>query len=350
MGTPPSRFPSALGVLLAGLALQQGCAATRPPPAEQIPQAYYQTAWPARDHSGELTRAFDSVKRVTYTAEYETWLFAEDAAITDSDIATDRFRARADTSFSASRSKSGTATIIARSGNRLTLLTTNHVVHFPERQIEYWGGEADRAGGAATPRRVASVSLRTSERGLLIPHPGMRPFEVLARDERNDLAILGLELVETMDTSRFAPLDLATGDARRLAWGSFVYVLGFPSGYPMVTRAIVSNPNWDGRGAFVTDGLWNEGISGGLILAVRGGTESLEPVGLARAGAAAREFRLQPDTLRVTAEAGSQGYTGPVFAESVLRIQYGITLPVSMTRATEFLDRHRAELRSRGYF
>ena len=32
------------------------------------------------------------------------------------------------------------------------------------------------------------------------------------------------------------------GDASRLTWGSFVYVLGYPQGYPMVTRGIVSLP------------------------------------------------------------------------------------------------------------
>jgi S1-C subfamily serine protease len=316
---------------------------------ERAPQAYYQTSWPVRDQSGELARAFESLRQIHYTAEYRTWVFAETAGVTGADVSRGGWESRADTSFTQTRSKRGTAAIIARSGNRVQLLTTNHVVQFPARQVDYFESREAVVGDPALTRRVASVSVLTSEQGMLVPHPSRRPFEVLARDERHDLALVGLELYETSDTSRYLPLAMPNGDARRLSWGSFVYVLGFPSGYPMVTRAIVSNPDWDGRGAFITDGLWNEGISGGLILAVRGDTEILEPVGLARAGAAARELRLQPDTLEIPAEARSRGYTGPIFVETVLRIQYGITLPVSMTRVTEFLDRHRAALRSRGW-
>jgi hypothetical protein len=118
----------------------------------------------------------------------------------------------------------------------------------------------------------------------------------------------------------------------------------------MVTRSIVSNPNWDGRGGFISDGLWNEGISGGLILAIRGGTGDLEAVGLARAGAAMTELRLQPDTLSTPSGGETRRYEGMLYIESVLRIQYGITLPVSMTVVMGFLDRNRAALRSRGYF
>ena len=83
---------------------------------------------------------------------------------------------------------------------------------------------------------------------------------------------------------------------------------------------------------------------------MRGESGNLEPVGLARAGAAEPEFRLQPDTTGFSAAAGgSQRYTGTVFIESILRIQYGITLSVSMTLATDFLSRNEALLRSRGY-
>jgi len=173
---------------------------------------------------------------------------------------------------------------------------------------------------------------------------------VLARDEHYDLALLGMELGELSDTTLFPPLALQTGDSKRLSWGSFLYVLGYPAGYRMVTRSIVSNPNWDGRGGFISDGLWNEGISGGLILAIRGETGNLEPVGLARAGAATSELRLQPDTLSAAAAGETRRYEGMLYVESVLRIQYGITLPVSMTAVSDFVERNRAALRARGYF
>jgi hypothetical protein len=331
------------------LACTWGCLAPRMVSTARGPQAYYQTAFPEHDTSRELARTFASVKQISFTAEYRTYLFPAEAGITEEDVRSGRFRARADSSFPESLSKAGTATIIARSGTHVTLLTTDHVVHLPALRISYYD-EGPGRSGAAGPRRVASASVRTSQRGTLVPHPGRGPLEVLARDEHNDLALLGMELGELSDTTLFPPLALRTGDSKRLSWGSFLYVLGYPAGYRMVTRSIVSNPNWDGRGGFISDGLWNEGISGGLILAIRGETGALEPVGLARAGAATSELRLQPDTLSAATAGETRRYEGMLYVESVLRIQYGITLPVSMTAVSDFLERNRAALRARGYF
>ena len=50
------------------------------------PQAHYQTAFPVQDTSRELERAFRSLKRLAYTAEYETFLFAPGAGVTEADL------------------------------------------------------------------------------------------------------------------------------------------------------------------------------------------------------------------------------------------------------------------------
>lgn len=311
-------------------------------------QAYYQTSFPLHDTSRDLEEAVRSVKQISYTAEYITHLFTWEEGVTEADLLAGDVADRAARSFPEVQSKAGTATIIGRSMDRITLLTTHHVVYLPEVLVQFY--EAELRTRRAGPPRVASVSYRTSELGGLLQHPDLGPFEVLARDDVNDLAILGMRLREWSDASQYPPLRLQIGDARRLSWGSFVYVMGFPRGYPMVTRAIVSDPDRDGHGAFFTDGLWNEGISGGMILAVRGETGALEPVGLARAGAADRELRLLPDTTGITVDQDLvRPYEGTLYLESFLRIQYGITLSVSMTVVNEFLSRSRAAVRTRGY-
>jgi S1-C subfamily serine protease len=141
----------------------------------------------------------------------------------------------------------------------------------------------------------------------------------------------------------------APGDPRRLSLGSFIYVLGYPGGYPMVTRAIVSDPNRDRRGGFVTDGLWNEGISGGPILAVRGDDGALEWVGITRAGAGVRETLLLPEDMDPPDEDFFILYDGAIYAESALRIQYGIALTVPMLALRSFVSAHRSALSRRGY-
>ncbi|NJD20491.1 MAG: trypsin-like peptidase domain-containing protein [Gemmatimonadetes bacterium] len=343
--TPTKRFPGPSLLKALAAAWCVGCASPRAVLVDRGPQAHYQTAYPTHDTSQELARLFQSVKQVTFTADYRTWEFAEDAGVTEADVRAGRYRERADTSWSETITKAGTATVVSGAGNRLTLLTVEHLTRFPEVRIEYW--DEERPGGrAGAPPRVASVSVKSWERGSLLPPTGSSSLEVVARDERNDLALLAATLESVSDAAGFAVLDVPGGDARRLSWGSFVYVVGYPRGTPMVTRAIVSSPDRDGQGGFVTDGLWNEGISGGLVLGVRGDCGDLELVGLARAGAGQRDIRLRPDTTALGDGLEYRRYDGPLYVQSSLRIQYGISLPVSMSVVGEFLVQHGVSLRS----
>ena len=341
---PRPRLSWGAAPLLSLLALA-GC--TSPPAlVDGPPQAYYQTAFPLHDTSAALEAAFRSLRRVVYTGEYHTHTFPIEAGVTESDLADPGVLARADGGFFETESKRGTAVIVARSGSRIALLTNDHVVRFPEVLVHHYE-EAPETPRAA--RRVASVSLLTREWGGLLEHPDAGPFEVLSRDRAHDIALLDLRLPDLETADGFPPLEVQRGDPRRLSWGSFVYVLGFPSGFPMVTRAIVSDPDHDGRGGFLTDGLWNEGISGGPILAIRGGGGRLEWVGMTRAGAGAWEVRLQPRGDEEIEDEVGILYQGPIYAERILRIQYGITHSVPMTAIREFLATNRDLLRQRGY-
>jgi hypothetical protein len=101
--------------------------------------------------------------------------------------------------------------------------------------------------------------------------------------------------------------------------------------------------------SFLIDGLWNEGISGGPILAVRGQDGSLEWVGIARAAAGRLEHRLTPDPESIQALDQRQLYEGRIYLEEIQRILYGISLSVPMTTIREFINRNRADLRRRGW-
>jgi hypothetical protein len=329
------------------LSLLLGGCGTRVLLVDRGPQAFYQTAFPVQDTSRDLDRAFRSIRRVAYTAEYETFLFAPDAGVMEVDLEDPAILERAAERFIDLDSKAGTAVIVARSDVSMALVTNQHVVSFPEVRILFVDDDAIRL--PRNQRRVASVSIRREAWGILADNPELGTFAVLVRDPVRDLAVIEVRLPEWVPPSAFPRLGLQPGDPARLSWGSFVYVLGYPSGYAMVTRAIVSDPDRDLQGGFLTDGLWNEGISGGVILAVRGETGALEWVGVARAGAGTREVRLQPGSYEFLEEDEAVLYEGPIFAESALRIQYGITLSVPMTMVRSFLDEQRAMLQRRGH-
>lgn len=350
--TSPSRsrrWPSA-GRIWAGVTIPlivvSGCG-PRVLVVERGPQAYYQTAFPGHDTSRELERAFRSLRRVVYTAEYQTYLFSADAGVTEGDLDDPAILERAAEQSSDLHSKTGTAVIIARTDRRVALVTNDHVVRFPPFRVHYFDEDVTRRPRAS--RRVASFSVLTGEWGRLAEQSDLGRINVLARDSAHDIAIFDVRLPPGDAERDFQPFSAAPGEPRRLSMGSFVYVLGYPGGYPMVTRAIVSDPNRDGRGGFLTDGLWNEGISGGAILAVRGDDGGLEWVGMTRGGAGSRELRLRPGDHDQTAEEFAVLYDGPIYAESTLRIQYGITLSVSMTALRSFVGEHRELLRRRGY-
>lgn len=342
-----SIFPirSALRALpLVALAVAAGCVARAVTPRETA-RPDYLTA-PVYAASAELERAFQSVHRIAFTARYTTYLFSEASGVTEGDVSRGGFEARADTSFAQTISKAGTATVVSRFGSRVTLLTVSHILRAPALRVRFYEDPAG-TGRRLTDRsrRVASASIRVAEQGWLVPRFGdPLPLEVDAMDERDDLALLHADLPSQINPQRFPVLHVDAGDAHRLAWGSFLYALGYPHGYPLVTGMLVSSPNRDGDGAFVCDGIWHEGMSGGLILAIRASTGALELVGLARANAADSEIRLVPDTTGITPSSTILLFNGPLWLEPGLRSVFGIALPIPVTTIQRFLRKEEVQL------
>jgi len=357
----PPNAPSLLGfrvwrtVVLASVFVLPlgGCAGARGS-GESGPAGSYRTAFPAPHASPELERTFRSVKQVAHQSEYRVFHFGEVGGLNDDDLtqATNLSElwalaeSRAERQSNDIQTKGGTATLLSVARGRMLFLTALHVVTSPELRIQY---RDEFTEGGPSPR-LASLAFRTSETGGLLAHPDLGAFALLASDEANDLALFEMDLPFWVDPTQFPALRAPPGDARRLGWGAFVYAMGYPSSYPMLTGGIVSDPNRDSEGGFLTDGMWNEGISGGLIFAIRGDSGALEWVGMARAGAARWENRLVPDAQAIPRSSGAtRRYEGPLWIESALRIQYGITLPIPGPILLDFLARHRAELRARGY-
>jgi S1-C subfamily serine protease len=319
---------TALPILgLAGLAI--GACTGRYVIGERGPQAYYQTGHPVRDTSQDLERIFRSVKRMQVTGFYTTYRFSPTDSITVEDLRRPATFRRAVDRFTFDHTRAGTATVVGRSGRRVTLITNEHVTRVPDTVIVYFGAAPGAPPPPADRRFVESVAIRTNQRNLVVGLPGAEPFRVIARDSAADVAVIGLELPGD-GPHELHVVNIRRGDPSRLRWGSFVYVMGYPRGFQMVTRAIVSEPNRDRDNGFLLDGLFNRGISGGLILAVRGDSEELEWVGMAMAASAQHEFVLLPDEGRFQETGMLLPYDGGLHIERVTRIDYGITFSVPM--------------------
>jgi hypothetical protein len=312
------------------------------------PQAYYQTGYPVQDMSKELERIFRSVKRVNVTGHYEIFIFSPENRITDADINKPETYNKAVETLSFTNTKAGTAIIVAGSLTQTALITNNHVVEFPDTIIGYFK-DGDQRRRRAAPQYIEQISIKRSQINLIYDMPQFGPFEILAKDKQNDIALIGVNHGSDNIPVGAPSLRISAGDPSKLSWGSFTYILGYPKGYKMVTRGIVSDPNRDRRASFLLDALFNEGISGGLILALRSETGELEWVGLARAGSASTEMIITPPDVDPEDLDFLRPYLGDIFILPVQRIEYGITFPVSMRTIQQFLRENERELQKRGF-
>lgn len=355
------RLTRLLAACLPGIA-SVACGGNRPIVEGPGASAHYQTASPA-DASQALSRTFESLRRIQITATYKIHTFAPSSAPREAEVgAPDLLRTAIDTT-TLLRERAATAVVLSRRGGNVALLTADHFLEFPDTIVQLFEEESDGAGAPTRPngsRRVESISIKTHQanwvRGAVLD-----PFEVLARDSVRDLALVGVREPELPragplaglpleERARQVPfLHLSAGDSDRLGWGSFVYVLGYPQGYPMVTRGIISSPRNRTVGSFLVDGLWNPGMSGGLIIAVRGDGQGLEWVGIARSAASTTEVRLTPEEGARPLDGVRRPYDGQIFLEEYRRIDYGITLSVPISDIRAFLDERRFGLVQQGF-
>jgi S1-C subfamily serine protease len=313
-----------------------GCA-QRFVPTDRGPQAYYQTGYPVRDVSGELERIMTAMKRLQVTGTYRTWRFRLSDSIRVADVRQRRAFPRAIENYTFDHSKTGSAVVVGLGAGRATLVTAEHVVALPDTIVVYFRDRTETGPvGTQTPF-IESLSILSSSSYWLLGPPEIRPFTILAADTARDVAAIAVDLPLT--TGGISVLPIPAGDPARLAWGSFVYVLGYPRGFQMVTRGIVSDPDRNADHGFLLDGLFNRGISGGLIVAVRGETNALEWVGLATSASADIDYRLTPERRTIDEEALLVPYEGRLYLERLSRIDYGITFSVPASAVLRLLER-----------
>ena len=314
------------------------------------PQAYYRTGFLVSDVSRALERVTASVVMIFVQRTYETYLFAEDNAPTAGQLQSpgSDVRVLAVDTVSSRETMASTGVVIASLPRKLTILATDHATYFPDTIVSYFDAEGSGAGLESDQQAIERISIKTQQTNTVSPLEYVDPFEILARNQAEDLALIGVTFTNDVASSDRPPARLATGDPGRLSLGSFVYVIGNSAGRQVVTHGIVSERR--GRDdSFLTDGLWNEGMSGAPILAVRGLGGGLEWVGIALAASASTEYRLVAKEGAERTQDPLRPYEGLLYLQPVQEIRYGITFSVPLTVIHRFLDEHGSLARDRGY-
>ena len=304
----------------------------------------YDTEFPYKSCSAELNKISQTVRKLNSIAYYKSFVFKPEAEVLRSQIRKGNYEDQIEREIFYNNSVIGSATVISYKQRRIALVTCAHIVDFPDTVYNYIVDES----GVRTPF-LQSIAFKQRQRNFVAELPERGELEVLAMDKEKDIAIVGRKFEG--DVSFPIPVfDYPFGLGKKLEWGSFVYLMGYPKGYLMVTRGIVSQPNRDNEGSFLVDALFNRGFSGGIVLAIKDGVPNFELVGLASSVSADFEYNLIPPE-EVTRHGYDPRipYDGDVYLEFTRRINYGITFIVSAELIQDFVRENLDKFKQQGY-
>jgi hypothetical protein len=291
----------------------------------------------------QIRESFQSVKRIQSTVFYTTYLFDYENPPLRSELEDVDFRQIAYDTARDNHSSAGTAVVLARSDDRIALLTAAHVVTFQDTIWHYSQGLENEGD-----KPVEAVSVKENVLNYIYGQENVGAFELIVSDEFRDLALLSTRLGVNSDTD-LLPLPIQAGDSDQLEWADLVYALGYPKGYRMVTSGIVSETYSQRRQGFNIDASFNRGYSGGIVFAVRNDQTTFEWVGILISAAADIEYLLTPGYVSFDEYDPELEYTGSMYIERFPRINYGITNAISINEVRQFFSENQDIIRRNGF-
>ena len=299
----------------------------------------YDSEFPDKSVSKELKRISESVMKLDVIAFYATYFFPEGANINKVDINDSLCEVYERSMEISHESVNGTASVIYKSNTLIGLLTCAHVIDFPDTLYTYSDSESMviKTMSVLIKKQIHISGLTKGE-----------PIELVAKDDKHDIAILSKKTED--DDFNLKVLNYPIGNTRDLQWGSIVYIMGYPLNNLMVTRAIVSINEKIKTGYFTTDALYNHGISGSPVFALRDGSQNFEIVGMASSSSAQTNRYLTPDNNRYKDINSRVPYEGRIFVDNNKLINYGVTFSVTIDEITNFIQSNNSLLNEKGFF
>jgi hypothetical protein len=305
----------------------------------------YDSEFPYKSTSEELNKISETIQRVSATSFYEIYIFDEKVNFTLSDIQNTPLTKIASKKVLADNSSAGTAVTVYSQDGNIALLTCAHTITFPDTITAY---KINQAGEPTS--YIESISIKTKQVIYVAGFPDGSAVDILAIDERADLAIIGKKY--GAQNGIFCPsLKYPIGKAKDVDWGTFVYVLGYPINYKMITKAIVSSPNRDINGSFLIDAVVNPGFSGGLVLAIRDGVPNFEIIGIVQWVPEEDENIIYPENLVSKISYNPVvPYAGNIYVRKHKAIRYGITKVIPVEMLMEFVEKNKTVLNEKGFY
>jgi hypothetical protein len=304
----------------------------------------YDSEFPYKSCSTQLEEISETVKQITVMAHYKSYTFSLDDSMRSENLSRVLSDGKSLKPTYQDHSVAGTGTIISDNDGKIALLSCAHIVDFPDTVVTRHRGLDYRLTDF-----ISSISVKSSQTIFLNEIAGTTSLDVLAISHRADLVILGQILTSRQD-ARIRVFRYPLGKAKDLEWGSFVYLFGYPSGYRMITKGIVSLSRKPPLGSFVVDAVMSPGASGSIALAVRDGVPNFELVGIIKMMPAKTSYLLRPSWPGDEAEYDPlEPYRGEMFVERKTEMQEGIALAIPAETIRSFIMENQRLLAQRGF-
>jgi hypothetical protein len=311
----------------------------------QLGDGKYDSEFPYKSTSDELRKISETIQRVNSTAFYKIFVFNEKDNYTLSDLRNSKIEKIAEKEVLADNSSSGTAVIVYSQNGNIALLTCAHTITFPDTIISYRFGE-----NGIQSKYVESISIKEKQVIYIAGFPEGSQVEVLAKDSNIDIALVGRKYGSQKGIF-FPTFSYPLGKAKEVDWGTFVYLVGYPINFKMITKAIVSSPRKDESGSFLVDAVINPGFSGGLVLAIRDGVPNFELIGIVQWVPEEDESMLYPENLKNNLFYNPVvPYTGNMFVRKHSSIRYGIAKVIPVETISDFLIKNKSFLNEKGFY
>ncbi len=305
----------------------------------------YDSEFPYKSTSDELNKISETIQRVNTTAFYKIYVFNEKDNYTLNSLKNKQLSEFAMREALADNSASGTAVTVYSENGNVALLTCAHTITFPDTIIAY---KYDDLGFATN--FIESVSIKEKQVIYVAGFPDGSQVDVLASDKQLDIALIGRKYGAQKGIF-FPSFNYPLGKAKEVEWGTFVYLVGYPINFKIITKAIVSSPRKDDAGSFLVDAVVNPGFSGGLVLAIRDGVPNFELIGMVQWVPEEEESLIYPENLKTKSTYNPVvPYKGNIYVRKHSSIRYGIAKVIPVESIMAFLLQNKSYLNQQGFY
>jgi hypothetical protein len=164
--------------LLISLILINGCSSIYKTVYPTLGDGKYDSEFPYKSSSDELTKISETVQRVNSTAFYKIYIFDERSRYTLKDLEGKQLNKIAVSEAFADNSSAGTAVIVYSENGTVALLSCAHTITFPDSIIAYRLDENGRASNF-----IESISVKEKQIIYVAGFPEGSSIDVIVNDD-----------------------------------------------------------------------------------------------------------------------------------------------------------------------